>query len=255
MLILIFSLLSIIPGLIYANGTDKHALFTEVLQDYVNAGEVNYTALLSDDRLQVYISVLENTNPDTITESKAQLAFWLNAYNAFTLQIILQNFPVKSINDLHWGGLYLGTVLKKTIWDKKFITIYGNSYSLNHIEHKIVRAFYDDARVHFALVCASKSCPPLRPEAYEASRLDAQLDDQARIFFSQPEKNHFDLEKQRAYLSKILDWFKSDFGANDEEILLFVAKYLPVNIAEAIKTDPKSWKIKHTKYDWSLNGF
>ena len=112
---LIFSFLLTIASLVHANGRDAHGLFTEILQDYVHVGEVDYTAMRTDGRFQAYISFLENTNPDSIVEPEAQLAFWLNAYNTFTLKVILENYPVKSINDLHFGGLYIGTVLKKDV--------------------------------------------------------------------------------------------------------------------------------------------
>jgi len=116
-----------------------------------------------------------------------------------------------------------------------------------------VRAKFKDARAHFALVCASKSCPSLRSEAYEGHKLDEQLNDQGRLFFMQESKNHFDVELRKAHLSKILDWFARDFGENDEQILLFVTQFLSEDLAGDIRENTKAWDIKHTKYDWSLN--
>ncbi|MFQ5638485.1 MAG: DUF547 domain-containing protein [bacterium] len=232
---------------------EQHSQFTQILQSYVEHGRVNYNELCEDVRLQGYIKRLSRTNPDTITDDKARLAFWLNAYNAFTLKVICEHYPLKSINELHFGGLYIGSLLKKTIWDKKFIVINNNEMSLNDIEHGIVRAVFKDPRAHFALVCASKSCPTLRSEAYEADKLEEQLDEQGRIFFSESDKNFFTIEKKQAQLSKILDWYADDFGNNDEEILLYVARFLPDELAAAIKANPGKWSIKHTKYDWSLN--
>ncbi len=93
----------------------------------------------------------------------------------------------------------------------------------------------------------------MRPEAYERYKLDEQLNEQGGIFFSQKDKNYFDLEKQEAHLSKILDWYGEDFGDNDKEVLLYIARFLPEEIASAIEENPDEWEIKYTDYDWSLN--
>jgi len=246
---LMFGFLSVAPG----DSQNPHAIFTTLLQEYVHDGQVDYQNLCDDDRLQIYLTQLENTDPDTIADKDARLAFWINAYNAFTLKVICDGYPVDSINDLHWGGLIVGTIFNKTIWDKKFIRIGGGKLSLNNIEHDIIRKQFDDPRIHFALVCAAKSCPPLRAEAYTGARLDEQLNEQARIFFGQESKNRFDVENKTAYLSKIMDWYDDDFADNDEGLLLYVAQFLPERVAEAIKADPHAWDIEHTHYDWSLN--
>ena len=102
---------------------DEHELFTTILGETVTDGHVDYERLCKDGRLDAYIERLSATDPDGIADEKAKLAFWINAYNAFTLKIICDNYPVDSINDLHFGGLIIGTVLNKTIWDKKFIVI------------------------------------------------------------------------------------------------------------------------------------
>ena len=227
-------------------------MYTDLLQKNVHEGHVNYAALCKDSRLNSYAEELSKTNPAKLSQQD-QLAFWINAYNAFTLKVICDHYPVKSINDLHSGGLIVGTVLKTTIWDKKFFSIHGEPMSLNHIEHDIVRKQFKEPRAHFALVCASISCPSLRSEAYEGSKLDQQLDDQGRLFFSQHNKNYFELHTKVAHLSKILDWYSKDFGGSNHEVLLFVAKFLPTDIAESIQANPDKWKIEYTSYDWNLN--
>lgn len=232
---------------------DPHALLSAVLGDHVVDGMVNYKALCRDGRLEEYVARLAATDPATISDDKAKLAFWINVYNAYTLKIICDNYPVKSINDLHFGGLIIGTVVNKTAWDKKFVVVGGEVMSLNHVEHDIVRPVFQDPRAHFALVCAAKSCPPLRPEAYDGDRLDTQLDDQGTMFFAQKDKNFFELDKNQAHLSKILDWYGGDFGGSREERLVYITQYLPDGIAEAIRADPASWSIKFTEYDWDLN--
>ncbi len=251
---IIFILLTFILGFFMNSGfsAQSHELFTGILFDYVNEGEVNYQALCLDARLSVYIDRLSQTDPQVLASDQEKLAFWINAYNAYTLKIICDNYPLKSINELHKGGALLGKIIKRTVWDKKFVTINHKKMTLNDIEHKIIRPVFKDARVHFALVCAAKSCAPLRNEAYEAGILDKQLNEQGRIFLSQSHKNNFDLSAKVANISPIFSWFVQDFGGKDE-VLSFLADFLPNEISEAIKKDSKAWKIRHTYYDWGLN--
>jgi len=191
---------------------DQHSLFTQILQDYVSNGLVKYKELKDDRRLDKYLKQLENTDPNKIMNEKNRLAFWINAYNAYTLMFIIEEYPVESINDLHWGGLYLGSLLGTTIWDDEKIVINGSELSLNNIELDIIRKKFNEERIHFALVCASISCPPLLSEAYEGYKLDKQLGEQAELFFNDVTKNKFDKNKRTASLSKILSWYEDDFG-------------------------------------------
>jgi hypothetical protein len=181
---------------------DQHLLFTQILNDYVIDGLVNYIKLKDDSRLDDYLEQLQNTNPDNLPTDEDKLAFWINAYNAFTVKFIIEEYPVKSINDLHWGGLYLGSLLGTTVWDDEKILINGARLSLNNIEHDIARKKFNDERVHFAMVCASYSCPSLRNEAYEGFKLSEQLNEQAQLFFNDETKNKFDLKERTAHLSK-----------------------------------------------------
>lgn len=232
---------------------ERHALFTDLLNAYVADGRVDYARLCEDKRLDRYLSELSATDPDALPDDATKYAFWINAYNAFTLRAICGEYPINSINDLHFGGRIIGHILKKTVWDRKFIVINDEELSLNDIEHKIVRPRFKDYRAHFALVCAAKSCPPLRSEAFEGVLLDAQLDDQGRVFFAETRLNRFDRDERVAYLSKILDWYKGDFGNDDKTVLLAVANFLPEELADDIRKDPGAWKVRHTEYDWSLN--
>jgi hypothetical protein len=231
----------------------QDALYSSLLQKYVQDGKVNYKELCKNPDLSKYVSFLESSNPDSFTTEKDRLAFWINAYNAYTLKIICDHYPVKSINDLHSGGTVLGQVFKTTIWDKEIVVINHKATSLNNIEHKIVRPVFKDFRIHFALVCAAKSCPALRSEAYEGSKLDKQLDDQARHFLSDTEKNRFDVANRKATISKIFDWFKKDFGNDDNVVLIAISKFLPDQIHSNIQSAPDKWKVDYTNYDWSLN--
>src|SRR5207249_10748676 len=179
------------------------------------------------------------SDPERLTNDQQRLALWINAYNAYTLKAICDHYPVKSINDLNKGGLVLGTILHTTVWDKEFVIINSKAMTLNQIEHKIIRPQFRDPRAHFALVCASKSCPPLRPKAFDGSKLDQQLNDQARVFLSDTTRNEFDLKNQTASISKIFDWYAKDFGKNEEEILLYLSKFLSADTAASIRSEPK----------------
>ncbi len=203
---------------------ESHELFTEILSDYVKSGLVDYENLAKDDRLGKYINQISSINPDEITGEKNQLAFWLNVYNAYTLKIIIDNYPLESINELHKGGRVIAHILGTTVWDKELLTINEKKTNLNYVEHEVIRVKFNEPRIHFALVCAALSCPDLRNEAYEGYKLDAQLEDQTKIFFNNPSKNRFDFNTRTAYLSKIMDWYDDDFGKSDEEILSFVAQ-------------------------------
>lgn len=251
-LLVVFLLMNLMFAM-SVSGEEQHALFSSVLKKYVQNGKVNYKELCKDPDLGKYISFLESSNPESFTNEKDRLAFWINAYNAYTLKIICDHYPVKSINDLHSGGTVLGHVFKTTIWDKEIVVINHKATSLNNIEHKIIRPVFKDFRIHFALVCAAKSCPALRPEAYEGSKLDQQLDDQAKFFLSDSSKNRFDVAAQKASISKIFDWYQKDFGEAKSEVLLAISKYLPDQIRKSIQSAPNKWEIDYTNYDWSLN--
>lgn len=242
----------ILSNLIYAQ-KDQHKLFTSILNDYVVNGLVKYKELKIDNRLDEYLSQLMQTDPEKISTKNDKLAFWINAYNAFTLKLIKENYPVESINDLHTGGLIIGQILGKTVWHKEWIKIGGRTLSLNNIEHDIIRKEFNEPRIHFALVCAAFSCPPLRKEAYEGYKIEQQLEDQARTFFNDKTKNQFDVKTKTAELSKILDWYDSDFGNNDEEILKYISQFLPSEIAKNINENPGEWDIDYLSYNWDLN--
>jgi hypothetical protein len=250
LLILLFALCGGATGV---DAQPRHRSFTELLTRHVEDGHVDYAALCQDQGLDEYLLQLSAVEPDTVSADADRLAFWINAYNAFTLKAICAEYPVKSINELHFGGLYLGTVLKRTVWDRRLIHLAESTLSLNQIEHEIIRKQFAEPRIHYALVCAARSCPPLRGEAFEGNTLDAQLDDQARLFLNDPEQNRFVVAERRAQLSRILDWYGGDFGDGKEDLLLHVARYLPEDVAASLRADPDAWKVEHLPYDWSLN--
>ncbi|MFN4144308.1 MAG: DUF547 domain-containing protein [Runella sp.] len=221
-----------------------HSAWDKLLKKHVNdKGFVNYTNFKKDyDELKKYLDMLSNNAPNDKWSKEEQLAYWINAYNAFTVQLILDHYPgISSIKDI---GSKIKIPFVNTPWDIKFITIGGKKMDLNNIEHGIIRKKFNDPRIHFALVCAAKSCPPLRNEAFVADRLDKQLDDQGVDFLNDKTKNN--ITKEKADLSKIMSWYGGDFTKN-MPIIDWVNKYSTVKI-------DKNTNITHMDYYWELNG-
>ncbi|GAB4491013.1 MAG: DUF547 domain-containing protein [Saprospiraceae bacterium] len=218
-----------------------HELWNALLKKHVRPdGMVDYKSFVSDSNdLNAYLKVLESAHPNDKSWSRnEQMAYWINAYNAYTIQLIVRNYPVSSIKDIKKGVAFVNSV-----WDLKFIRIQGFTYDLNNIEHNILRPVFKDARIHAAVNCASFSCPKLLPEAYTAEKLDTQLDTAMRGFVNDPLRNRISSEK--AEISEIFKWFKGDFE-RDGSLRDFLSKYSEVKITD--KTD-----ISYIDYDWALN--
>lgn len=229
--------------LTYNNSVPDHQLWDQLLKKHVNAGDhVNYKGFIADSAmLNEYLEILSNNPPNSSMWSKEeQLAYWINAYNAFTVKLIVDNYPVESIRDLN-PTLYVP--LLNTVWHIKFFSIGGKKFNLDEIEHNILRKQFNEPRIHFAIVCASYSCPPLRKEAYTAEKVDEQLEDQAIHFINDPKRNV--LRKQSAELSSIFKWFKGDFTKKGT-LIEFLNQYSKVEI------DPNA-RISFMEYSWSLN--
>jgi hypothetical protein len=215
-----------------------HTLFTRVLHDHVKDGKVDYPAISKDGRFERYLEMLRNENPASIRDTNERLAFWINAYNAFTIKLINDHAPVRSIRDISRDGT--------GPWDIRWITIHDSTYSLNEIEHEIIRKRFDEPLIHMALVCAAVSCPPLRSEAYTGKKLDAQLRANTKAFFSDPQKNRYNAQSGTLYMSELLNWYGNDFTARYGSAERFALKELGVP-----NVQPK--KVEYLPYDWSLN--
>ena len=175
-------------GVLAQSKAPSHDAFDKLLKKHVfQDGRVNYKGFIKDSVLfNKYLSDLSNHPPNKTWTANEDKAFWINVYNAFTIKLIIDNYPVKSIKDLG-GSLYK----INTSWDIQFIKIGNEVYDLNNVEHSKLRRVYNDPRIHFAVVCASKSCPQLLNEAYVASRLDEQLDQAGRDFLKNDFRNKF----------------------------------------------------------------
>jgi len=227
---LLLALALLIPGL--AAGFDhSHTAFNNLLKQHVRSGLVDYSGLQKNSAgLTGYMKEASGvTKADFKSWSREQrLAFLINVYNAATLQAILAHYPLKSIKDINGG---------KGPWKDANIPLLGKTTSLDAIENDMVRPDFKEPRAHFALVCAALGCPPLRPEAYVAEKLDSQLGDQARVFLADKGKNRRDGDT--LYLSPIFDWYGKDFSGGPAA---WVKPWLGAGD-----------RVKFTDYDWSLN--
>ncbi|MDQ3141683.1 MAG: DUF547 domain-containing protein [Bacteroidota bacterium] len=217
-----------------------HQKWNELLTKHVDKnGFVNYKSFIMDsNQLNIYLKKLETQSPQKSWSKNEVMAFWINAYNAFTVQLILRNYPVKSIKDI--GGKI---PFVNSTWDIKFIKIGNELLDLNNIEHTKLRKQFHDPRLHMVLVCASKSCPVLRREAFTAQRLFKQMDEQTKSFLKDPSRNS--IKSSEAKLSMIFKWYGKDFKGK-KGIVDFINKY------QEKKIDKKS-KISYLDYDWSIN--
>lgn len=226
----------------FAQSVDN-AIYAELLQEHLHNGRVDYKGLKRDEaRLDQYLAVLKTVNAAALS-NKERFAFYVNVYNAWTLKLILMNYPgIESIKDA--GSLF------KSPWKIKFVELREGVLTLDNVEHDILRARPNDPRVHFAVNCASKSCPPLMSAPYEGSKLDAQLDAMTRAFINDPASNA--IKGDTLYLSKIFDWFDEDFGG-EKGVVEFVKQYAAPKLKQALERR-SNLDVKYLDYDWTLNG-
>lgn len=222
------------------NTDNIHQGFDAVLKDHVTDGQVDYTSIQQDSRFHNYLSAIQNINPKNFATKQQQLAFWINAYNALAIKGIIDNLSPSSL-----FGRY--SFFKSTNYK-----VAGQTINLDDLEKKIIIPF-EEPRIHFAIVCASASCPKLRSEAYLASRLNEQLETNTYEFLNNENKNQFNSNKKVAKVSKIFDWFTDDFEKHSGSVQKYIAQYVD-NKALKIALSNESYKIKYLKYDWQLNG-
>ncbi|MCS7035205.1 MAG: DUF547 domain-containing protein [Saprospiraceae bacterium] len=230
---LIFGML--LGGLLAFQRADRNALhapWDALLRRHVSAeGRVNYKGFATERaELNAYLNALAQSPPAAGWSRADKMAYWINAYNAFTVALIVEHYPLKSITQLDGG---------KT-WDVKRIEIGGKKYSLNDIENGILRPQFGDARIHFAINCAARSCPPLHNRAYTADNLERTLEERTRKFIRNERFNR--IGPARAEVSKIFDWYADDFG----DLRAFLSRYAGVTVAPTAA-------VVFMEYDWGLN--
>ncbi|MEM9895491.1 MAG: DUF547 domain-containing protein [Bacteroidota bacterium] len=242
---LLFSSALILGTSMFAQGQAgvSHELFDDLLQKYVDQdGLVNYKGIQSQRaKLKNYLTMLEANPPKDNWTKNEELAYWINAYNAFTIELILRHYPVASIKDI---GSSIQIPFVNTPWDVKFINIGDEEYDLNNIEHGIIRKQFDEPRIHFALVCAALSCPKLQNRAYLPSTLEEQLTQATKQFLRNEKKNQF-ISSNKAKVSKIFNWYGGDFK-KDGTLVDYLNKYAPAKLT-------KNATIYWQDYDWTLN--
>lgn len=210
-----------------------HSLWNTLLRKHVSlAGAVNYKAVKNENtQLQAYIASLIENTPSENTGRTETLAYWINAYNALTVDLILRNYPLVSIKDI------------KDPWDQRLWKFGDKWLNLNDIEHKILRKM-NEPRIHFAIVCASVSCPKLQNKAFTADGLEEQLTHATKEFLSDSSKNQ--LSENSIKLSKIFKWFGKDFKSKNSTIIDFLNAYVDFKISDSAKKS-------YLDYNWDLN--
>lgn len=231
-----------------------HAAWDEILQTYVvdhgAYSEVKYPQLkqTGGDKLNAYLHSLSSISAKQFDQwGQAQrLAFLINAYNAFTLKLIVDHYPVDSIKDI--GSFF------RSPWKIKFFTLLGEETHLDHIEHELIRGRdYAEPRIHFALVCASVGCPKLQAQAYTAERLESMLQDAASTFLRDTTRNRYDAAGNTLYLSSIFKWYGEDFAVKSGSVEKFVAAYMTNDPQQRQRIVSKEVDVEFLDYDWSLN--
>lgn len=240
----------------------EHREWTGLLRAFViekndgNASSVYYEGFRQETRsFQAYLTLLSAVTlaEYEIWTKNEQKAFLVNAYNAFTIDLILTRYPdLESIKDI--GGFL------SSPWKKEFFILLGEKHSLDWIEHEMLRkpGAFDDPRIHFAVNCASIGCPMLRKEAFTAEKIDSQLDDAVSRFLSDRQRNRFDTEKSELVVSSIFDWYGNDFegGRRYRSLKAFFAGYADILAADKRSRDiirQGRFTISFADYDWRLN--
>jgi len=226
-----------------------HSALDGLLRRHVRDGLVDYDAFARSGEFRDYLGRLAGASVEEWPEAE-RLAFWINVYNAYTIEQVNAHGERDSIRNINKG---LGPLPGKGPWSEKMVRAAGRTLTLDEVEHDVVRKRFDEPRIHFALVCAALGCPPLRAEAYTGSRLEEQLEDQAREFLGRsPEKNRVDVAERTVWVSPILVWYREDFGGTDEAIGRFLARYWPEGAERQLLRSGR-FRLRETRYDWTLN--
>ena len=230
----------------------SHQAWTLLLQKHVTiknyASTVDYKAIKKDPtELEAYLHTIEEVSQEEFGRfsSSKKLAFLINAYNGFTVKLIVDHYPVKSIKDI-------GSIISSP-WKKKFFILLGKKRHLDNIEHDMIRKWFDEPRIHFAVVCASIGCPALRKEAFISTDIDAQLEDAAKMFLSDKSRNRFLPEGKKLELSSIFKWYGGDFLKKYGSLEEFIAPRITINLEHQNIIRGKKATISYLDYDWSLN--
>lgn len=230
-------LLLLITSLLTLQISSQTSIFNNLLQKHVtNDGFVDYKGFKNDEaKLDTYLAYLATTTPDNSWSENKQKAFWINAYNAYTIKLILENYPLKSIMDIKKDG--------NTAWKIPFAKVGGKTYTLDHIEHEILRKNLFDPKIHVGVNCASMSCPKLGNVAFTEENVEVELTKLMKAFVNDSSRNK--ITKNKVQISEIFNWFQGDFTKNGS-LIDYLNSYSETQISN-------NAKISFLTYDWGLN--
>ena len=219
----------------------SHQTWDRIVQAHVQDGQVDYPGIQASGLLDRYLEKLNRIDPTTLPTMQHQLAFWINAYNAFAVKGILDHYSPMTL----WGRYryFIG----------RDYQVGGTPINLYDLERQVLIEQFHEPLMHFAIVCASASCPKLQPWAYQPDQLDRQLDHAARMFINDSTRNRFDRTQKVAALSMIFHWFENDFIGAAGSVLAYIARYVDDPELAKELTRP-GYRIEYLDYDWSLNG-
>ncbi len=221
--------------------TFTHQAFHQTLEHHVKDGVVNYQTLASDQNFYAFLHDLKHIAPQQLPTPNHRLAFWINAYNAFAIQGILDGFSPSTFT-----GRYTYFIAQEYIVGDEVLNLYD-------LERKILIPAFQEPRIHFAIVCASQSCPKLQSWVYSHENIDQHLTLSAKQFINDPSRNRFDQQRKIAYLSQIFEWFEEDFTNHSGSLLHYIAQFVTdQTLAEDLRNT--TYTIKFLEYDWTLNG-
>lgn len=221
--------------------TPDFAVFDELLLQNVRNGFIDYDGFAADERFGVFVEWIGAGSPVLADGPDDGLAFYINAYNALAIQGILNGKSPGS-----WWG-------RQKFFKRQKFTVLGEEISLETLEHERIAAL-GDPRIHFAIVCASLSCPRLSSHAYQAEQINVQLHDAAHRFINDPTRNRFDLERRIAFISMIFEWYSDDFEQAGGSVQRYLARFVEdAEVQEALRAD--EFELRYIEYDWNLNGY
>jgi hypothetical protein len=223
-----------------------HSKFDQVLKKYVDdQGLVDYNSIAKDKGFSEYMQSLQTAEVEGLSRD-GQLAFWINAYNAVTIDKVIKTKPKKSVRETFVPGVWTGT---KFFTSRKHI-VAGKRLSQDDIEHEILRKQFNDPRIHFAIICASMGCPQLPRIAYTEENVQTRLEEETRKYLNSPRGTRIDRAENTLHVSKLFDWFGSDFINKSGSVLAFMQPYLHEEVRLFLERDPM---ISYLEYDWALN--
>jgi hypothetical protein len=244
LLLLLWILLWMIPGV--SASTFDHSTFDQVLEKYVDdKGLVDYNSIAQDKRFTEYMQSLQRAKVEEFSRD-GQLAFWINAYNAITIDKVIKEKPKKSVRETFIPGVWTGT---KFFTSREHI-VSGKRLSQDDIEHEILRKQFQDPRIHFTIICASMGCPPLPRIAYTEKNVQTRLEEETRKYLNSSRGTRIDRAENTLHVSKLFDWFASDFINTSGSILAFMQPYLREEVRIFLERDPM---ISYLEYNWALN--